>query len=76
MERWGSSKTAATNNLQGELRTRASERTMMLSIASRFADAAEIYLVNRLSISSGGVTHCDGRSPSHVTPAHSFLLPQ
>jgi len=45
VERWGSSKTAATHNLQDELRTRAGERTTMLSAASRFADAAEIYLV-------------------------------
>lgn len=45
VERWGSSKTAATNNLQDELRNRAGERTMMLSAGSRFADAAEIYLV-------------------------------
>ncbi|MGH3692739.1 MAG: hypothetical protein ACRDRX_01830 [Pseudonocardiaceae bacterium] len=45
VERWGSSKTAATNSLQDELRNRAGERTTMLSAASRFADAAEIYLV-------------------------------
>jgi hypothetical protein len=33
IERWGSSKTAATNNLQDELRNRAGERTTMLSAA-------------------------------------------
>ena len=42
VERWGSSKTAAMNNLQDELRNRAGERTMTLSAGSRFADAAEI----------------------------------
>lgn len=45
VERWASSKTAATHNLQDELRNRAGERTTMLSASSRFADAAEIYLV-------------------------------
>jgi hypothetical protein len=45
VERWASSKTAATNNLQDELRNRAGERTTMLSASSRFADAAEIYLI-------------------------------
>lgn len=45
VDRWGSSKTAATNNLQDELRNRAGERTMMLSAGSRSADAADIYLV-------------------------------
>ncbi len=44
VERWGSSKTAAMNNLQDELRNRAGERLMMLSSGSRFTDAAEIYL--------------------------------
>lgn len=45
VERWASSKTAATHNLQDELRNRAGERTTMLSASSRFADAVEIYLV-------------------------------
>jgi integrase len=45
VERWGSSKTAANNNLQDELRKRASERTTMLSAASRFAEAAELHLI-------------------------------
>ncbi|MGH3924199.1 MAG: tyrosine-type recombinase/integrase [Pseudonocardiaceae bacterium] len=45
VERWGSSKTAATTNLQDELRNRAGERTTMLSASSRFADATEIYLL-------------------------------
>jgi integrase len=45
VERWASSKTAATNNLQDELRNRAGGRTTMLSASSRFADAAEIYLI-------------------------------
>ncbi len=45
VERWTSSKTAATHNLQDELRNRVGERTTMLSASARFADAAEIYLV-------------------------------
>lgn len=44
VERWGSSKTAATTSLQDELRDRAGERTATLSPGSRFADALEIYL--------------------------------
>lgn len=44
VERWGSSKTAATSNLQDELRGRAGERAATLSPCSRFADAIEIYL--------------------------------
>lgn len=44
VEHWGSSKTAAMNNLQDELRNRAGERNPTLSGGSRFADAAEMYL--------------------------------
>ncbi|MGH3776014.1 MAG: hypothetical protein ACRDRR_09830 [Pseudonocardiaceae bacterium] len=44
VERWGSSKTGAMNNLQDELRDRAGEPRLMLSAGSRFAAAAEIYL--------------------------------
>jgi integrase len=45
VERWGPSKTAAINNLQDELRSRAGQRTASLSRSSRFADAVDIYFV-------------------------------
>ncbi|MGH3809444.1 MAG: hypothetical protein ACRDRU_23020, partial [Pseudonocardiaceae bacterium] len=45
VERWGPSKTASTSNLQDELRNRAGERATVLSASSRFADAAELYLI-------------------------------
>ncbi len=55
----GSSKTAATSNLQDELRNRAGERTMMLSAGSRFADAGWLRHRGRRS----GTTCGPARSP-------------
>jgi hypothetical protein len=60
VERWGSSKTAATNNLQDELRNRAGERTMMLSAGSRWvahkqrvARAADLPDLIRFALGTG-----------------------
>ncbi len=66
VERWASSKTAATNNLQDELRNRAGERTAMLSASSRFADAAEILIGPKAAdyMDFAGAPHF--RSPADV----------